>query len=371
VAERVYIHIGAPKTGTTSLQQALYANRERMEEVGVLYAPERHDAHHSAVLDLRDAWQRENASHLRGAWKQVVRQVRQWDGPTAVLSSELFVYGSKQEAARALSAFGDAEVHVIYTARDLVRQVPAVWQERMKNQYTMPYGRFVQDVIGPARSPMARGFWSAQDAPEALKRWSKGLPSSHVHVVTAPPPGSSPALLWDRFLSVLGLEGAAYPADVSVLNPSLGAVEAEVLRRLNRRHGQDLGPGAYRMIVRNGLFDVLDHVVPDKIKITLRSDEHNALVAKGRQIADGIRRGGYDVVGDLADLVPPSRTPEDDADAARRPDDVRAAEMVNVLVDVVYALLEERRALKDSHVPRARRRRQRSLDRRASGDERP
>ncbi len=343
MVDRVYIHIGAPKTGTTYLQQALGLNRARMRDAGVLYPAGAADAHHVAVWDLREMWEeRENSPKIRGAWQRTVDKVLAWDGPTALLSSELFVYADQRQAARALGSFGEAEVHVIYTARDLVRQVPAVWQERLKNQRTMPYEQFVSDVIGPSKTGMAKGFWSAQDTPAALQRWSKGLPSEHLHVVTTPPSGSAPDLLWNRFMSVIGLDGPTYQVDVPAVNTSMGIVEAEVLRRLNKRHAQDIGPVTYRKVFRNGLFDVLSDVVPDKVKIVLRPDEHNALVERGQVVADGIRSAGYDVVGELDELVPPQIPADAPSASARRPDDVTQAEVVDTLLDVVNALLVQR-----------------------------
>jgi hypothetical protein len=273
------------------------------------------------------------------------------------LSSELFVYADEEEASRALSSFADAEMHVVYTARDLVRQVPAVWQERLKNQRTMAYEKFVQDVIGRSRSGMAKGFWAAQDAPAALLRWSRGLVAHHVHVVTMPPSGSPTHELLDRFLSVLGIDGSAYPVDVPAVNTSMGIVEAEVLRRLNQQHGHVLGPVTYRKLFRNGLFDVLSEVVADSAKIVLRPEEHNALVERGRGVAEGIRSAGYDVVGSLDDLVPPRMDPDNPAATARRPADVRSAEIVETLLDVVNALLIENRQVREALLRHKRRKR--------------
>ena len=168
MVERVYLHIGAPKTGTTYLQEALGLNRRRLRDAGVFYPKGSADAHHTAAWDLRELWgQRETGEKFRGAWDKTAEKVVAFDGPVGVLSSELLVYADKRQAARAVRSFGDAEVHLVCTVRDLVRQVPAVWQERLKNQRTMPYEQFVSDVIGASKSGMAKGFWSAQDTPAA------------------------------------------------------------------------------------------------------------------------------------------------------------------------------------------------------------
>ena len=358
MAERVYIHIGAPKTGTTYLQQALGLSRDRLARAGVLYPPGAADAHHLGVWDLRDmSEQRENNPRIRGAWQRTVDESSAGTDRPRCCRASCSCTPTKNEVSRALTSFGDVEVHVIYTARDLVRQVPAVWQERLKNQRTMPYEQFVQDVIGRSRSGMAQGFWAAQDAPSALLRWSRGLAADRVHVVTMPPSGSPPHVLWHRFLSVLGLDGSAYLVDVPAVNPSMGIVEAEVLRRLNQRHGHAVGPVTYRKVFRNGLFDVLSEVVADSAKIVLRPDEHNALVQRGRDVAEGIRSAGYDVVGSLEDLVPPRMDPDSPAATARRPADVRPAEVIETLLDVVNALLIENRQTREALAKTDRRKR--------------
>ena len=341
MAERVYIHIGAPKTGTTYLQQVCDLNRKAMKAAGVLYPRLPGIAHHSALWDLRQMWKtRDFNFDVRGDWDKAVRRVVGWEGSAALLSSELFVYAEKDEIAKALSAFGETEVHVVYTARDLVRQVPAVWQERLRNQRTMRYDVFVADVLGKSKSGMARSFWTAQDAPRALERWSKGIPADRVHVVTMPPSGAAPDELWNRFASVVGLDGTAYPTEIPPSNTSMGAVEAEALRRLNQRHGDDMSYAQYRRIVRFGLFDVLDEVVPDKIKITLSPEEHQALVGRSRTLVSDLRRAGYDVVGDLADLLPPDQPQA--TEGLRRPDDVTDAEVIDTLLDALYAILKRR-----------------------------
>ena len=345
VTERCYLHIGAPKTGTTYLQHALHRNRSRLKSAGVLYPRVAGNAHHTSVWDLRSMWeQREFGKDVRGHWDEAVRRVREWDGTTAVMSSELFVYAEPDECARALTAFDDVEVHVIYTARDLVRQAPAVWQERIKNQYTLEYDDFLTDLVGRSRTSMAKGFWKAQDASTALRRWSQGLPPEHVHVVTTPPAGSAPAVLWERFVSVLGLEGGEYDADAPAANTSMSVTAAEVLRRYNIRHGQSLTPLQYRRrVVASGLLEVLAEGVADTSKLGLSPAHERALVARGKAIGNAIRHRGYDVVGSLDELAPEAADRLSKASAqGKQPGGVAADEVADALLDVVDLMLRSK-----------------------------
>ncbi|MGI8994374.1 MAG: hypothetical protein ACR2FP_08710 [Nocardioidaceae bacterium] len=346
MADRLFLHIGAPKTGTTYLQQVLHLNRSALEAAGVLYPRVVGDAHHTTVWDLRAMWERDFGRDIRGDWDKAVRLTDAWRG-TAVMSSELFVYAEEDECRRALTSFADrTEVHVIYTARDLLRQAPAVWQERVKNQHTLGYADFLADALGPSESGMAKGFWRAQDLPVALGRWSQGLSPQRVHVVTTPPAGWPPTLLWERFASVLGVRGASYDTDVPVVNTSMSVTAAEVLRRFNVRHGQELTGLQYRRVVRAGLFDVLTGVVEDTSKLSLTTSERSALVKRSKATAQEVRARGYDVVGSLDDLVPaPPRLSARHEDVGKRPDTVDDAEVVRALLDVVNELLVTQRRL--------------------------
>ena len=42
-----------------------------------------------------------------------------------------------------MAAFADDEVHVVLTARDLARQIPAEWQENVKHRGRRSFARFM------------------------------------------------------------------------------------------------------------------------------------------------------------------------------------------------------------------------------------
>ncbi len=345
MTERFYLHIGAPKTGTTYLQQVLARNRAQLSADGVLYPKVAGDAHHTSLWDLRREWQqRDFGKDIRGHWDEAVRLVTDWGGPVAVMSSELFVYAEPEESLRAVNAFGDIDVHVVYTARDLIRQAPAMWQERVKNQRTLSYDEFLTDLVTKSRTPMAKHFWKAQDASAALRDWSQGLPAHHVHVVTAPTAGAPPSLLWERFASVLGIDGSAYDTDVPVLNTSMSVTSAEVLRRYNIRHGKNLTLLQYRRrLVVAGLLEVLAEAVGDTSRLTLSPAQERALSARAQLIARAIGERGYDVVGSLSELTPePGSRLLAAVKPGKQPNDLTADDICDALLDVVDHLLRDR-----------------------------
>ncbi len=166
------------------------------------------------------------------------------------MSHELFAAANAVQARRATSSFGSGvEVHVVLTVRDLLRQLSAEWQEHVKHRSTQRFDEFVASVREGA--PSRTGwFWQVQDYVGLVDRWGEGLPPSRVHVVTVPPAGAPPGLLWDRFAGLLGLDPDSFDTSTSRANTSLGLEQAEVLRRVNLALGDRLA--AARSLSRRG-----------------------------------------------------------------------------------------------------------------------
>ena len=131
--------------------------------------------------------------------------------------------------------------------------------ENIKNQYSTSFEQFVSDVA--SENPATDPFWEFQDVTRILRTWSSVVPSENVHVVTVPPSGAGAGLLWDRFLSVLGIDPAMLPDDVDFANSSLGVGGLEVLRLVNERVRGNIDWWRYETVVKNKLIgSVLSHL---------------------------------------------------------------------------------------------------------------
>ena len=176
MAERVVLHIGGPKCGTTYLQTVLWSNQHRLAEAGVLLPGARMFSHNLAATWARTPKPKPRAER---AWQRMLAQVRDHPG-TAVYSNEWFTMADAEGASRVLEAFGDAEVHLVFTARDLVGLVPAAWQEVLKLGHGGSLGEFVDGLADPDQ----RWCWWTLDPAEVLERWA--VPPERVHLVTLP-----------------------------------------------------------------------------------------------------------------------------------------------------------------------------------------
>ncbi|MEP1471512.1 MAG: hypothetical protein ABJK25_11100 [Halieaceae bacterium] len=103
----IYIHIGAPKTATSTLQALLVRKAKKLAKSGVLYpsAPRHGDAHHVLVCDLIEKHQ---GNHMPDFWYGDFPRGQAWNKladeiaghgkalESVVISSELFFGQSRQ-----------------------------------------------------------------------------------------------------------------------------------------------------------------------------------------------------------------------------------------------------------------------------------
>jgi hypothetical protein len=337
VTKKVYLHVGTPKTGTSYLQHVLFHNQEKLLAKSIRYPADRFDGHFLAALDLmRLPWGGLEVDAI-GAWDRLAGQVRRWPG-TSIISHEILATASRAQIGQALESLGhgaDAEIHLVLSVRDLVRQIPAEWQENVKHRAALPYGRFLDQIQDPRREGrIATWFWGVQEIPDILDRWGHDLPPEHVHVVTVPPVGGSPDLLWQRFTDAFGLSGMSLALDGERVNPSLGAPETALIRRINRAANEELEPADYRPLVRELLAHQTLSRRTGSPRLGLPPDVYPWATELEEAWIEEVRRRGYDVVGDLDDLRG-GPLPEAYADPDR-PDEALVS---GAAVDALKALL--------------------------------
>ncbi|WP_141578669.1 hypothetical protein [Actinomadura sp. WMMA1423] len=338
----VYLHVGAAKSGTTFLQQVLWHNRDRLREHGVLYPGRDQAAHVRAAFDLRRTFFREASDPAtRGAWHELVAEARAWPG-TVVISQELLAPARPRWIRQAMADLDFADVHVVFTVRDLGRQIPAHWQEDVKNRFTTPFAEFVASLRRrdwPAYES-ARLFWGLQDPVAVLGRWGEGLPPERVHVVTLPRPGAPRDLLWRRFCAATGIAADDHDLSGTFANPSLGLSETQFLLRLNETLGDRVGWHVYNEDVKLFLAQQVLAGRPRPVRIELPPEHVPWATERAVETVEALRAAGYDVVGDLYELMPSAAAgPALGTAPAPPPDEVRWAEVADVGVDAVAALL--------------------------------
>lgn len=300
---RVIVHVGLPKTGTTYLQRVLARNRQPLREADVLYPGPGPD-HFFAAQDLLDRpFKGHRDPRVAGAWSAITTQAR-GATPTVVISHELLATARAETIDRLLDDLAPRDVTVVATLRDLPRQVLAVWQEDVKNGSTRTFEEFLRRVQASSEADdrLSKPFWKFQDAPGILELWSQRVPVDRVVVVTVPPSGESNRVLWQRFYTAIGISHGGLDADVPQRNVSLGAAETELLRAVNVRAEPSLDWPTYRRLVKKLLAEQILATRRTSPRLQLPEPARTWAANRGAAMADALGQAGYPVIGALDDL---------------------------------------------------------------------
>lgn len=297
MARRVVLHVGAMKSGTSYLQGLMMANRPALAEHGILLPGRVWRDQVTGVADILDR-SRVAVAPEPGAWQALVDEMAAWPG-TGLVSMEFLGPVGLRKIERVVSTLPEGAVEVVVTARDLNRNIPAMWQESLKNGGSGTFDEYVEAVRlhqGPGDA-----FWREQTVGAMCRRWSDVLGVDKVTLVTVPHPGAPPDELWRRFATTIGAQEAAVTPP-SPANESLGAASTEVLRRLNAGLG-DVEFADYAPLVK--------HRLAKRVLAARRGEEPGLgfdvpdwLPELSDRMIGRLRELGVRVVGDLEELRP-------------------------------------------------------------------
>ena len=299
----VYLHVGAPKTGTTYLQSIVWANREILESRGVFLPGRNHVDHFRAGFDLRGVKKdpQDPRRDWTGVWDRTANEIGDSEHEIAVVSDERLASCTEEDVQRAVASLAPAEVHVIYVTRDPAGLLSAEWQEHIKHGDRRAFDVWLDDTLNPKGHEW---YWKVHGVGDVLRRWGTAVPQSRMHLLTLPTKGSDPELLWQRFCSVLQISPEGVDTEARA-NVSLGVEGAELLRRVNEVMPEDFPRWHHIGVTR----DVLAHRIlaarSEKTSIGVPerlADQVDAYTE--RMIAD-IKDSGVQVVGDLEELNKP------------------------------------------------------------------
>ena len=299
MADRVVLHIGLMKSGTSYVQQRLLRSKAAVEDQGFLFPGPRWGNQVIAVAEFLGRRRRPPGAYP-GAWDALVAEVAASER-TAIISMEFLAPIGVKKISAVVEAFAPTPVEVVVTARDLARTIPAMWQESLKNSGSWTFAEYlqaIQDGTGPGAQ-----FWREQALGAVLVRWSEVVGGEHVTVVTVPPPDADRGLLWTRFCEAIGLSPDA-AADIPPINESLGAASASVLRQVNAGLASyDISWPDYSDVVKFGLGKAVlrKH---RRAEATLGMPVDPWLRDRSAAMRERVSRLPVRVVGDLADLEP-------------------------------------------------------------------
>ncbi|MEU9392689.1 hypothetical protein AB0D86_22145 [Streptomyces sp. NPDC048324] len=319
------LHIGPHKTGTTSIQGALFAAKDRLPAHGVEFpAHTRHPMEAALAACARPAMIGDIVPADRH-WTTLVKQVEATGRRTSVVSSEFFADAEDEATvARIVRQLGGDRVHVLVTLRPLARIMPSQWQQYVQNGLRMGYEDWLRHMLrkAPYEQPTP-SFWRRHGHDRLVGRWAAVVGPERVTVVVVDDRDRDG--LMRTFETLLGLPENLLQPVPDTANRSLTLAETEMLRNLNKEfRGNGLPDELYSRLVRNGAVMHMKNAcspTPRDVKISTPAWAAETAAARATEMAERIARMGVRVLGDPALLSAVPASP----DRAAAPDEARIA----------------------------------------------
>lgn len=323
------LHIGLPKTGTTSLQIALNDARDELATYG--------------VHNIGEGWSQLAAARFAAGmepkpgkgpgerrWGRVAEEYRSSDARCTVWSSEALSGASPERIRYIGETLGD-DSHVLVTTRSLASLLPSSWAQDLKRRGVRSFDAHLERAVGSRTGPVATG-----PQRHSLRRladdWGAVFGSERL-IFFIPDPADR-LRTFRAFEALLGVPEVLRAPDVG--NRSLPYPEAELLRHFNlasAERGADLDTWAdvVHRGARQALWELPERAEPARLRLPRWAAERcNEITADW---IDALRATDALVVGDPEHLF---------VDPADHPAEIETPDRVSVetggwLMDAIYA----------------------------------
>lgn len=233
--QQILLHIGPPKTASTTIQRRLAERRAELAAVGITVVVE----HRDAAIDLigHDYLHRRTRSSTF-AWNALQEAVESAPATRVIISNELFAWLDQASIQTLIEALGPDRTRVVFCARSLEQLAASFWHELAIRGGTSSRNEWFQELraadgrIDSLENSAAR-FWHAEDPAALARRWGGVIGPDRLTCVVVSE--RDPRATLDRIDHALGLPQIELPRGVSVENRSTSPERLEALVRFNRR----------------------------------------------------------------------------------------------------------------------------------------
>lgn len=264
-AQRLIIHAGFHKSGTTAVQESLYAQREALLEQGVNYLNIRKKAHHSLAFALTErtwGWKRRGGKIIpNSVWAKAARRINRSKAQTVLLSSEFFSELSKEKIEKLANSVRHREIEVIFTIRPLAKLLASSYQQYLKYGTKSDYSTWLHSVLDEVGiSKVNPTFWLRHLHGKVVANWVEVFGAAKVSVVVVDE--SRPEFLFNSMNQIIGLQKGTLVSQQRGSNRSLSLEELSVLLEINKLLPKERDWLEYLTFVRNGFVRELTDNIP-------------------------------------------------------------------------------------------------------------
>ena len=292
MARRTLIwHLGLAHPARPVVETNLQGHAAALGEAGFLLVATADEARHATSELLRT----HRAAGLRradveGVWARITDRVWAHKG-VSLLSTPDLCAADKDQLRLALDPLIGVEVHLVVTLDPWSQQLYGGWLAELRAGHGTGWEKYAARVLarvaeGAPGHRQAEEFWAGHELASVLARWGWTFHADRLHVVVE----RDPARQWAAFLEVAGVPQAL--ALDAVVPPSADPAGAAVLRRVNRQLDEPLPAATSDLLTR-----------ADDDLAALPVVDTTALHPLARRWAASLAASGYDLRGDLEDLV--------------------------------------------------------------------
>jgi hypothetical protein len=299
------LHIGPPKTGTTTVQGAFHACRAAVLAQGVRYLGRaRHSGSGVLAVTGRPSFQRDSGAPPIRRWEELAREARSADEARLLLSSEFFADAEPPAIDRIVADLGRQRLRVVVTLRPLAAILPSQWQQYVQSFMPLAYDAWLEGVFNAPRGEVTPTFWRRHRHDELVQRWAAAVGADRVTVVVIDEADHEHVLR--VFEAMLGLEDRTLAAGSDAANRSMTLPEIEAVRAVNLRfRAAGLGNALYHRAMHFGATAYMKWRVlpPDEPRIRTPAWALERAGELQREMNAAIAATGVRVVGDLGALA--------------------------------------------------------------------
>ena len=239
-ANSIMLHIGAHKTGTTSLQAALFAASKDLEEQGVINLVAEGD---ETANPAARAVQRLPSSGSAGApvdynvWTTLVGQAKAHPQHLVSISAEAFAVSEPLVIKTIVNDLGIDRLQVVITLRPLGKILPSQWQQDLHGAWVnQKFEEWLRETLRDVRPMKQMGplqvphqFWIRHRHDALLQRWIDAVGSDRITLVVGDDQRKSSLL--DNFEDLLSLRGGTLSSVAVARNQSMTLPEMQIMQR--------------------------------------------------------------------------------------------------------------------------------------------
>ena len=274
--DHLIVHIGIYKTGTTSLQSVLSANRGILKAHGVHYPDHGLDSHStlaSSVMQKNWGWaDRGETTFSPWYWNNFVKDLAKLTG-TVLISSEFFCQADDAQVAKIKASLPNCKITVVIGLRPLNELLWSTYQQLIKFGRHYSVDEWLQSVFDDFDSGnLNSGFWLRNHQDRLISRWGEEFGKENLRIVTSDP--RQPALALNLIKDLAGMSQVELDEKSADLNKnrSMTVIETEVVRDINKAIFEKVDWPIYRQVLRRG---AIERIV--KIRVPPTSEQQSAI----------------------------------------------------------------------------------------------